>query len=651
MMAYIGSEGSSSGFHRCFSSTVALNLLVESDGRLNAARHWSDAYRVTDRPVICIGTDFESQNQYDTFMSAKGISPHVDWVNLGTDQLTAAEFPLYAYDQKVGDLVVFPPATAHQVWNPATLSTKLVWNILHPLSLEVGFQYVQPPFNRLCHPDVARTNLSLAYAMASLARDDSPGILPPDLPLLSRLFRQMVHDESIENQPATPIILVRLPETVIATCNFCSTAIWNRHVRCTGCVDFDLCLACYLSGRSCEHSQSYSWAEILSTETCNRILVRAREILGFQPEEPRIPDRKKTLGTAVNDLMKARQNQIKRLCHLCRIDHPEWKGRRCDKCTAFFCFRGLFRHFDMNSADVIRHSTLWTCPKCKEICNCRCCHFNTAYVKAEKPASKRRVKPSDSRGKIMGFTDNVFDQKRGQRISTGVELQPLPQISPQKRQVSTSDFESHDSSLRKFEFQTPETEGAPRMPSGYAFTHSTQQQLHMQPPGAGFNGPMLPGITALPQQHAQTTVMQMNTNGTCGHILKTSPSSGSTFAEITASQLSSLPPLTTSPDAAVAQKHASADTMSVLTKVTPAIDGSISECELRIAKLHQYGDELLRLGMEDSHRRLSQEREALEVKLKNLKKQKSATLIESLQSEFPELADVARKEVEKLGYV
>jgi hypothetical protein len=32
MMAYVGSEGSSSGFHRCFSSTVALNLLVESDG-------------------------------------------------------------------------------------------------------------------------------------------------------------------------------------------------------------------------------------------------------------------------------------------------------------------------------------------------------------------------------------------------------------------------------------------------------------------------------------------------------------------------------------------------------------------------------------------------------------------------------------------
>src|SRR5271156_1647652 len=107
-----------------------------------------------DRPVICIGTDFESQKKYDTFMSARGISPHVDWENLGTDELLKADFPLYVYDQKVGDLVVFPAATAHQVWNPATLSTKLVWNILHPLSLKVGFHLrpaaLQPAMSSRC---------------------------------------------------------------------------------------------------------------------------------------------------------------------------------------------------------------------------------------------------------------------------------------------------------------------------------------------------------------------------------------------------------------------------------------------------------------------------------------------------------------------
>ncbi|OAL72912.1 hypothetical protein A7D00_2685 [Trichophyton violaceum] len=327
MMAYVGSEGSSSGFHRCFSSTVALNLLVDHG----------------DRPVLCFGTDFSSQQKYDNFMAARGASPHVDWLNLGPEDLKKANFPVYICEQWPGDLAVFPPATAHQVWNLGKVSTKVVWNILHPLSLDAGLHYVQPPFNRLCHPDVARSNLSLACAMLSLLRDDQYAIIPPDLLLLTRLFNQMAKDETIDGGPATAVTLVPIPETAIATCNFCGTAIWNRHLRCNQCQDFDLCLMCYLSGRSCEHPSSYSWAEIVPQDICSRVVQRAESILGYSisqsSEGSRIPDQRKTLGTA-------------------------------------------------------------------------CCHFVSPYVKAEKPASKRRVRPGDPRGKNMGFTDNVFDQKK-----------------------------------------------------------------------------------------------------------------------------------------------------------------------------------------------------------------------------------------------
>ncbi|RMZ87507.1 hypothetical protein DV736_g5266, partial [Chaetothyriales sp. CBS 134916] len=110
MMAYVGSQGSSSGFHRCFSSTVALNFLVEAD----------------DHPVVCIGTDFDSQKKYDAFMTARGVSPHLDWHDLSSDEMLQADFPIYVYNQRVGDLVVFPPATAHQIWNPSTLTTKMI---------------------------------------------------------------------------------------------------------------------------------------------------------------------------------------------------------------------------------------------------------------------------------------------------------------------------------------------------------------------------------------------------------------------------------------------------------------------------------------------------------------------------------------------
>ncbi|EXJ75740.1 uncharacterized protein A1O5_00247 [Cladophialophora psammophila CBS 110553] len=666
MMAYVGSEGSSSGFHRCFSSTVALNLLVESD----------------DRPVVCIGTDFDSQKKYDAFMSARGASPHLDWLNLGSEELLKADFPLYAYDQRVGDLVVFPPATAHQVWNPATLSAKLVWNILHPLSLEVGFDYVQAPFNRLCHPDVARTSLSLACAMLSLLQDNqtmrsSPLPLPPDLPLLSRLFRQMVHDESIESHPITPIALVPIQQGTIATCNFCSTAIWNRHVRCTQCADFDLCLLCYLNGRSCEHSQSYAWAELVPAEQCTRVLNRAREILGFQPEEPRTLDKRKTLGTAVNDLMRAKTSTTSRLCHLCRIDHQEWKGRRCDKCTAFFCYRGLFRHFDEYPSEVLRHKGLWTCPKCTETCNCRCCHFATAYIKSEKPASKRRVKASDPRGKVMGFADNVFDQKRGGRRDSSHNSSgsgPLPgvaQITGKKRAISSSADPGPATPLRKMELPTPEPDF-----SGTRLALSREgSEFLMDVPFAGVNGTLptpLPSMKTFPDgpdfMVSPTDERHSRVSSSPGIVSLASAAIGSSRIPSNI-QNNTLPPMlghtpsatnglylpphnsngsfSTPSSSAATSSPTKLTACATESKVpTAALDASITDLETQLVKLKRYEEEFIALNLDDSRKMLASQVAELESQIKAKKREKSLILIERLKREgFGGLAAVVGKEV------
>lgn len=667
MMAYVGSEGSSSGFHRCFSSTVALNLLVDSD----------------DRPVVCIGTDFASQKKYDAFMSARGVSPHLDWLNLGTDVLKTADFPLYAYDQRVGDLVVFPPATAHQVWNPSTLSAKLVWNILHPLSLEVGFQYVQAPFNRLCHPDVARTNLSLACAMLSLLQDNqsltnSSLPLPPDLPMLSRLFKQMVHDESVEPQPVTRITLVPIQSGTIATCNFCNTAIWNRHVRCTICTDFDLCLLCYLNGRSCEHSQSYAWAELVPAEQCTRVLNRAREILGFQPEEPSVPDRCKTLGTAVNDLMRARLLGSTKLCHLCRIDHQEWKGRRCDKCSAFFCYRGLFRHFDQYPADVLRHKGIWICPKCGETCNCRCCHFSTAYVKSEKPASKRRVKAFDSRGKFMGFADNVFDQKRSRResnsnVNGNTNLPGIAQVTGKKRSISSSGETGPATPLRKIESPTPEPD------------FSAHSRLGLSREGSDFvidafgtvNGnlpTLLPSMKTFPdgpdfmvspseERHSRVStspgIASLASTGIVGGLMRSAAQHGqgnntlppmlghTTQNGIFIPQHSSSGGILSTPSTAPATSPTKVSAATATTKLpTAALDASIVELETQLRNLKKYEEDFIALNLEDSRKMLATHVAELESQIKAKRREKSLILIERLKREgFGGLAESVVKEV------
>lgn len=613
-------------------------------------------------------------------MSAKGVSPHLDWFNLGPEDMQKADFPLYVYDQQVGDLVVLPPATAHQIWNPSTLSTKLVWNILHPLSLEVGIRHVQPPFNRLCHPDVARTNLSLACAMLSLIQPENQNIpaalpLPPDLPLLSRLFRQMVHDESIESTPAAPIQLVTLGTGVIATCNFCSTAIWNRHVRCKVCTDFDLCLQCYLNGRSCEHSQSYAWAELVVPEQCNRVLNRAREILGFQLE-PRSPDRCKTLGTAVNDLMRAKTSTTSRLCHLCRIDHPDWKGRRCDKCTAFFCYRGLYRHFDMSPIDVIRHSGIWTCPKCSEICNCRCCHFSTAYERNEKPASKRRVKANDPRGKMMGFADNVFDQKRGSTRGGTMTILSAAQIVGKKRPLEPTMTIPNGQSESLLPTPEPDRIGREIMEytpqSAYATTNlptllpsvksiAEGKPFAISPPddrtgraGTGLstnfasspliqNNITLPGpINTLPpmlsrSSYANTTQPDSATPSS-GHSR-----AGSSFINTVTT---STQPDTSTSVGTTLDRSPSKPAVTMALASTTVIDTTIADIESKIQALKKYDEEFAALKLEDSRKVLHTQIGNLQRELATKKRERGMSLMERLQREgLGFLAEVVGNEV------
>jgi hypothetical protein len=272
----------------------------------------------------------------------------------------------------------------------------------------------------------------------------------------------------------------------------------------------------------------------------------------------------------------------------------------------------------------------------------------------------------------MGFTDNVFDQKRGQRISNAAPNgtpSDLPSVSPtigQKRQMSMSDLTSQGPPLRKLEFSTLEPENAgPEYVLDTRFAFAT----HHRPSGLSSNGsndagPTLPGIASLPQHHVSSPASRTATSTSTGEGMKTLASAAASHGRApvlskTSPVSSSLPPLAAfdihSPyNASTPNGKQSRDLNQLLSmdpsKDTSVVDAAIVQKENRIAKLRRYGDELIQLGLEDSYKVLSQELLALEADLRAVKKQKSAALIENLRMEFPGLADVARKEVEKLGY-
>ncbi|GLA97682.1 hypothetical protein AtubIFM57143_005611 [Aspergillus tubingensis] len=247
-----------SGFHRCFSGTVALNLLVESEGAGPGS--------------ICFGTDKHSQAVYDTYMERLGKSPHTDWTDVSTTQLKSANFPIYITHQQPGDLVIFPSATAHQIWNISPMVTKVVWNVMHSSSLVSFFDYIQPFYQRYCHADTGRVPLIPLHALirGSLGTEDEA--------LLLDVFLKLLDDEAIETDSVPPMKTVDTQGAVVE-CNFCGLTIWNRHLHCEQCGDFDLCLTCFISGRSCKHVADYTWAELIPRAYCMEVIQSTRNRL------------------------------------------------------------------------------------------------------------------------------------------------------------------------------------------------------------------------------------------------------------------------------------------------------------------------------------------------------------------------------------
>jgi hypothetical protein len=272
----------------------------------------------------------------------------------------------------------------------------------------------------------------------------------------------------------------------------------------------------------------------------------------------------------------------------------------------------------------------------------------------------------------MGFTDNVFDQKRGQRISNGAphgkpsDLPIVAQISGQKRQLSMSDLATPGRPIRKLEFPTPESDN-----SGPEYVLDAQYALttHHRLGGVSIHGsndavPRLPGIANLRQHPVSSANSRLGGSTSTGEGMKTLASAAASHGRSSGlskinSNSSSLPPLAAfdvpNQDKNSTQKDdygGDVDpSLSIdSSKDISVVDAAIAQKENSIAKLRRYGEELLQLGMQDSHKRLSEELVALEAELRRVKKQKSTALIENLRMEFPGLADVAMKEVEKLGY-
>ncbi|PKX92201.1 uncharacterized protein P174DRAFT_374014, partial [Aspergillus novofumigatus IBT 16806] len=536
-----------SGFHRCFSGSVALNLVIESKDRRSGS--------------ICFGTDRQSQTNYDAYMEELGKSSHTDWANISIAQLRSANFPIYVTYQEPGDLIVYPSATSHQVWNVGPMVTRVVWNVMHTSSMASFFDYIQPAYQRQCHTDTGRVPLIPLHALR-----DPTALSAKELKLLLETFERLVDDDDAGSN--VPVKLVDTQGAVVE-CNYCGLTIWNRHLHCEQCGDFDLCLPCFVSGRSCKHITDYTWAELIPREDCQALIDATRKDTDFlSSSNPRIAEQK-SLGL----LARA-------------------------------------------AADARRQSMVSTTPK-------------------EKPV-RARIKPADPRGRIMGFVDNVFDQKRGKRASTGPQMTPSQtavSLQGRKRLRSNSSEGFEQGLLDRSRFSSTEDTQLPgivRSESDDLRSRDTARpNIHLTKVHTDVNHwPKAQlRICDLVESRAESAAAEGNSRN---HATQYQPAA-----------LLEIPNRRDHPSRE--------DNYSPSSTSTSTGEESIPVLEKRLEALRRYADDLLELSLVESHAKLLEKIITYETQIEQIRRQKAEKLFSNLNRDFPDLANVAMEEARRRG--
>ncbi|KAL3493627.1 hypothetical protein BJX62DRAFT_223676 [Aspergillus germanicus] len=478
----------------------------------------------------------------------------------------SADFPIYVTDQGPGDLVIFPSGSAHQVWNVSSMVTRVVGNIMHTSSLGQFFGYVQPGYPKQCHPDTGRVPLIPVYALQS---DSLKG---EDARRLLEIFRSLVDDEYL-GQRTFAVHQTVDTQGAMVECDFCGLTIRNRHLHCGRCGDFDLCLTCFISGRSCKHAADYTWAGMIPRSICENIVqaveTRFRLGLGLRPT-----DRSQSLGPPEVSAMDARQQLSARLCHLCRDSHRAWKST-----------------LNVDIISFLKSRKLRNCPRCSHICNCRCCHLSEPYQNKDKPL-RARIEPIDPRGRMLGFVDNLFDQKRDKRASLH----------------TTESKSADDSVLNPRDSTTPDRNNPKHTPRVSDPPFRSDNQVETQ-------------ILTPEQSSRQLSRSTQDLNISL--------------------QASS----TDTRDKSVSRRYSVPSEEVIDNTDNP---GAIPAMERRLHTLRQHADDLTKLGLIESCATIEERIAKLNAELGQLKRSKAQKLLRNLDRDFPKLAGVAKEEARRL---
>ncbi|KAL4972893.1 hypothetical protein BDW66DRAFT_143255 [Aspergillus desertorum] len=432
LMCYIGHEGTYTPAHQEMCASLGQNLMVEaSDGSIENGKPTKPGSSLW---FMTSSKDRNSVSEY--WMSVLGHDINLEDHFAQINAWKAAPFTTYIVEQRPGDFILVPPLAAHQVWNRGTRTIKVAWNRTTVETLERALNEALPHARIVCRDEQYKNKAIVFYSLKhySLLLDSIDANsstervqqLQTEFEQLFSLYNQILFSESFSS--ATPIetSVEYIPFDSNVTCAYCRGNIFNRFLTCPSCattatgdeLPYDICMECYVMGRSCacisklRWVEQFRWEELLRKhEAWRQQLLRFDPNFGkkyrpFQVEKEEMG--KKSLAHICQEELKQRpwvdiskpkpiiedvmdetsepengSRPAKRRkkskskaprCHICKYIEPEWKLASCSnsKCSLRYCYGSLFRAFNILPQEVLE-TVRWECPRCRKFCSCGAC--------------------------------------------------------------------------------------------------------------------------------------------------------------------------------------------------------------------------------------------------------------------------------------
>ncbi|RKO87560.1 hypothetical protein BDK51DRAFT_9852, partial [Blyttiomyces helicus] len=153
-MIYVGHHGTNTPAHTDICASVGHNVMVSAD---------------PDASAFWFMTKSDDRQQISDFFNTEGGSVFSENFLCPVEVLKKSPVPVYVIEQKLGDFVIVPPLSVHQVVNKGGFNTKVSWNRMTEDSLRRCVDFL-PTYRANFRPEIYRTKAMTHFALLHKTR-------------------------------------------------------------------------------------------------------------------------------------------------------------------------------------------------------------------------------------------------------------------------------------------------------------------------------------------------------------------------------------------------------------------------------------------------------------------------------------------------